>query len=285
MADVVVFGSINADLVLRVDALPRPGETVAATRESHFGGKGANLAIAAAVCGASTRLVGAVGNDTDGASLLENLRRFEIDLDFIEVLDDAPTGLAAIPVDERGENSVIYAAGANLQLRPSLERAREAISGAKVVAAMLEIPASTIAVIAEAAWLEHVPFVLNLAPVVALDAKTLKRVTTLVVNEHEATALSHVYDSDSLLELGPKNLIVTLGSSGAAVYAGARRTIIPAPTVTAVDTTGAGDAFTGAFCAHIAKGADVADAAREAVTVASQKVRFRGAQLPLNFHA
>lgn len=300
---VLVVGSANADLVVATDRRPAGGETVLGGDTQILpGGKGANTAVAAARLGAEVALIGAVGDDAHGRLLLDSLRGSGVGTDRVRIVD-RPTGAAYITVTPDGENSILVSPGANHGLAPA-DVADPA--GAKVLVASLEVPLGVVERAITDAARVGVRTVLNLSPTATLSDETLRALDVLVVNEHEAAWLlgatgtgddgAVVEDSARLLDLGPDAVVITRGPDGATVLTrgvndpatGARATDDPArgveevtvasPRVTAVDTTGAGDAFTGALVAWLASGATVADAARRAVDVAAVSVTKRGAQ-------
>jgi len=279
-ARVLVVGSANADLVVTVARRPAAGETVLGTDLRVLpGGKGANTAVAAARLGARTALLCCVGTDGNGDLLLAALRGAGVDTALVRRVGE-PTGIAHITLTPDGENAIVVAPGANSALTPA-HVAELDLTGFAVLAASVEVPAPTVTAAVAAARAAGVRPVLNLSPVrrtLVADAVTLAALDPLVVNEHEAVELTGGTDPARLLELGPRTAVVTLGARGVAVAAGRTVRSLPAPRVTAVDTTGAGDAFTGALAAALADGADLTDAAAYAVRVAAHSVTGRGAQ-------
>jgi ribokinase len=236
---VVVVGSLNTDVTLLVDRLPKRGETVLAReRLTAFGGKGLNQAVAAARQGAMVRLVGCVGTDPEGDALLLALAAEGVDAAFVSRDADRPTGLAHIAVDASGGNTIIPFAGANGALAPP---PADAIAGADVVLAQLECPLESIATGLRLGHDARARTILNLAPFQLLPTNVLDLVDVLVANETEAAQLGAVD--------GPL-LVVTEGERGARV--GDRR--IPSFPVDVVDPTGAGDAFCGTLAAALAAG-------------------------------
>jgi ribokinase len=278
--DVVVLGSANADLVVEVDRRPAAGETVLGSDTQVLpGGKGANTAVAAARLGAAVAFLGAVGGDPYGEMLLGSLRSAGVDTSLVR-RSDRPTGLAYITVTPDGENSIVVSPGAN----SALTRDDVELGDASVLVASLEVPVPVVAHALELAAATGVRSVLNLSPVAELGLST---VDILVVNQHEAAwLLDGRADPRRLLALGPRAAVITLGAKGAAVAVDDELHEIPAHPVTPVDSTGAGDAFTGALAATLvgsgasrgAVGADLVSAARRAVRVASISVTRRGTQ-------
>jgi ribokinase len=273
--DVIVVGSANADLVVSVDRRPGPGETVLGSdTEVLPGGKGANTAVAAARLGARVSLVASVGADTYGQMLRESLDQAGVDTAAIRT-SNRPTGVAYIFVTPDGENSILVSPGANGALTADdIE-----IADGKVLVASLEVPLPTIEHAVAVAAKQGLRAVVNVSPIAELSAQTLAALDPIVVNEHEAEALlGPEADPRGLLDLGPKSAVVTLGARGALVIEADGVQEIESPRVRAVDTTGAGDAFTGALAAKLAEGLSLGDAARFAVKVAAISVTRRGAQ-------
>ncbi|WP_330271806.1 ribokinase [Lentzea sp. NBC_00516] len=272
----LVLGSANADLVVEVGRRPTGGETVLGGDTVVLpGGKGANTAVAAARVGASVALIGAVGGDGYGSLLRESLESSGVDTALVKT-SARPTGIAYITVTPDGENSIVVSPGANADV--SLSDVDDiSFDGAQVLTCSLEVPLETVIHAIGVASRAGVRTVLNLSPVAELPAATLKQLTVLIVNEHEAAQLAS--DWRDLLKLGPTSAIVTLGSRGAAVVA--RTGVVEVPSIKVdevVDTTGAGDAFAGALSARLAEGDDIVQAAEYAVKVAALSVTKAGAQ-------
>jgi ribokinase len=273
VADVVVVGSANVDLVLPVQRIPRPGETVLASGLTRGpGGKGANQAVASARAGASTAFVAALGADDGGALLREALDG--VDLSLVRTVDE-PTGTAIITVDADGENAITVAPSANatLSLTP---QARTALGEAKIVLSQLEIPFGTVQAAAEASRY----FILNAAPAAELSDELLGHVDLLVVNETEAEAVAGAKLS-ALLDRVPA-AVVTLGAEGAVILTrSADEVRVPAVRVEVVDTTAAGDTFCGVLAATLAAtsttASDLTNAVRRATVAASLSVQTAGA--------
>ncbi|MFE6610108.1 ribokinase [Amycolatopsis sp. NPDC057786] len=274
-SQVLVIGSANADLVVPVDRRPGGGETVlGGDTVLSPGGKGANTAVAAARLGADVALLGAVGDDPYGELLKRSLAESGVNTDSLRT-SERPTGIAYITVTPDGENSILVSPGANSSLRPE----DVDLDGAEIVVLSLEIPLETVEHAVVQAVEHQVKTLLNLSPAAELSAKTLQGLDVLLVNEHEAAfLLGGDADFPKLLDLGPKAAVVTLGAKGAAVVTADGVTEVPSPKVEAIDTTGAGDAFAGALATSLAKGDELADAARKAVKVAAITVTRQGAQ-------
>ncbi|WP_181776648.1 ribokinase [Amycolatopsis pittospori] len=274
-SQVLVIGSANADLVVPVDRRPGGGETVlGGDTVLSPGGKGANTAVAAARLGADVALLGAVGDDPYGELLKRSLAESGVDTKPLRT-SERPTGIAYITVTPDGENSILVSPGANSALRPE----DIDLDGAEIVVLSLEIPLETVEHAVAKAAEAGVKTLLNLSPAAELSKKTLQHLDVLLVNEHEAAfLLGDEADFPKLLDLGPKAAVVTLGAKGAAVITADGVTEVSSPKVEAVDTTGAGDAFAGALATSLARGEELADAARKAVKVAAITVTRQGAQ-------
>ncbi|MEO7718120.1 MAG: ribokinase [Capsulimonas sp.] len=285
---VVVVGSSNTDMVARVARLPGPGETVLSDRfEMVAGGKGANQAVAAARLGAQVTFVARVGSDALGDQAIAGFQADGVDTTYVVRDETALTGVALIGVDAAcGENSIIVAPGANANLSPSdVEAASEAILYADVVICQLETPLEALKVVLEEAHAVGATMVLNPAPAQSLSRDLLCYVDVLTPNETEAALLvgdvnaSPLDAARQLRALGVSSVVVTLGAAGALICDLDGETIIPGRHVeTVVDTTGAGDCFTGALCVALAEGKDLRQSARFAVAAASLSVMKAGAQ-------
>lgn len=288
---VVVVGSINADLSVRMRRRPEPGETLPA--ESALlrpGGKGANQAVAAALLGARVALVGAVGHDGNAGVALERIKESGLDDTHVRRVTGS-TGLAIVVVDERGENSIIVVPGANQHVDAGLvDGSAKAIRAADVVVTQGEIPAVATS---RAAALTTGRFILNLAPVISVPVEVIHQADPLVVNEHEAdlvlaaltphgsppTQRSHSEVALELLDLGVRSVVITLGAEGSLVAEkGGVVTAVQSARIEVVDSTGAGDAFVGALAMQLADGRSLVDAARFASRVGAFACTRPGAQ-------
>lgn len=294
---VVVLGSLNVDIVARVHRHPAPGETVLGRGgDARPGGKGANQAVAAALTGATVHMIGAVGQDAHAEVALSGLRRTGCDVSGVRAVA-GPTGLALIAVSDDGENSIIVVPGANAAVgEAELSRLADLHPG-DVLVLQGEVPVPAIAGAMAAAETAGCRVVLNLAPVVDVAPEVLRCADPLVVNEHEAlgalralgapvpgpTVADQVGEATrfarALLGAGVRSVVVTLGGAGALVGASAAPlTHVPAERVRPVDTTGAGDGFTGALAACLARGIPMEAAAQTATHFAAQAVCREGAQ-------
>ncbi|MFI2640254.1 ribokinase [Streptomyces sp. NPDC018610] len=285
--DLLVVGSANADLVIGVERRPAAGETVLGSDLAvHPGGKGANQAVAAARLGARTALLARVGDDAHGRLLLDSQRAAGVDPAGV-LVGGAPTGVALITVDPSGDNSIVVSPGANGRLTPKDVRAAAGlVRSARVVSAQLEIPLETV-VEAVRRLADGSRFVLNPSPPRELPPELLEACDPLIVNEHEAKVIlggDGVGDDPedwarALLARGPRSVVVTLGAEGALVASADGAAVrVPSVKVDAVDTTGAGDAFTAALAWRLGAGASLAEAATYAARVGAVAVTRRGAQ-------
>jgi ribokinase len=284
-ADVVVVGSVNADLVVSVGRLPQPGETVTGgTFARHGGGKGANQAVAAARMGARVALVAAVGADDLGDEALRELAAEGVDVSAVARLDGVPTGVAAIVVDEGGENQIAVASGANAELDGDVvEAALGRLTAAHPPGVVLlghEVPDTAVAGGIRAARAAGRLAVLNPAPARPLPADV--EGVILTPNADEARALAGERDvGEAARALAARTgapVLVTLGAEGAVLLDEGRSGRLPAPAVGVVDTTGAGDAVNGALAAELAAGQPIAAAARFAIAAAALSTRAAGAR-------
>ena len=284
---VLVAGAINTDLVARVAKAPDAGETVTGSTFAIFGGgKGANQAIAAARSGAPTAMFGALGDDDFGRQRRADLDREGIDTGSVTRSTTAASGVALIVVEEEtGQNRISYVPGATMTLTP--EQARAAVERVRpsVVLATLEPPPRTLEDLVAAGRELGATIVLNATPEAAGAKPLLDRLDVLVVNETEAedllgyavTAANGEEAARSLAALGPGTAVVTLGAAGAAVAHDGRTASFPAPRVDVVDTTGAGDAFCGAFAADLARDVHPFTAAHTGVVAGSLATTIPGA--------
>lgn len=254
---VVVLGSANLDLVYEVDRIPAPGETVLSRGfESFPGGKGNNQAIATARSGADVRFIVALGRDAAGERLADEARRAGITL--LDRRVDAPTGTAVIYVDPRGENSIVVDSGANAELVDLTGTERAAVADADILVLQLETPLATVEAAVREARAARTTVILNAAPSTAVPPALLDEVDILVVNEHEAAELASLPDGTDPAALlaaltGPgRAVIITIGAEGSLIGASGEAPVrVPAFHVAAIDTTGAGDTFVGAFAAEL----------------------------------
>ena len=266
--DVVVAGSCNLDLVSTTTHLPSPGETLRAVAYAeHAGGKGLNQAVACARMGARTAFIGCVGNDTAGTKLRELLNFEGIDTSQL-VTVDAPTGRAFITVDASGENTIVIVAGANAHVG----KTAITVPSSKVLLAQLEIPLDVVTrVFAQA---HNAITILNPAPATEIPSELLPLCDIAVPNETESEAMG---GTKYLLGSGVNTVITTLGERGAEISDATSTVAVTPYPVNAIDTVGAGDAFTGALCAELARGENIEHAAQIASIAGALATTVRGA--------
>lgn len=281
---ILVVGSLNMDLVVRSPRHPQPGETLLGTEFHTFpGGKGANQAVAAARLGGQVKLIGRVGADAFGNALLETLSQDGVDTRHVEQLQDAPTGIALITVNDAGQNTIVVVPGANAKLSPpDLLSAAPSFEGASVVVIQLEIPLLTVTYAADLARRHGARVVLNPAPAQPLSATCLEQVDVLIPNQSEAALLTGCAAAGDaarrLMASGVRSVIVTMGEGGVLVVEDETATHLPAHRVSVVDTTAAGDAFVGAFAVALAEGRTVREAAAWGNAAGALAVTRAGAQ-------
>lgn len=285
---IVVFGSINMDLVARVPRLPAPGETL---RGSDFftapGGKGANQATACARLGASVAMVGRVGEDVFGTALRSGLESSGVDVSRVAVTP-GPSGVAVISVDERAENSIVIIPGANGQVgKEDLTRLDAALTGADSLLLQLEIPLEAVTTAARLAHARGVRMLLDPAPATPLPDELYTLTDVITPNETECAAMVGfpVRDLDQaeraakiLLQRGVKQVIIKMGERGVYLHNGSLGEMIPSFHVEAIDTTAAGDAFNGALAVALAKSQPLRAAVCFANAAGALSVTKRGAQ-------
>jgi len=283
---IVVVGSANIDLTTLTDSFPRPGETIFG-REFHlgYGGKGANQAVAASLCGARVSMVARVGDDLFGPATLANFERLGINTDHVHVTPDVSSGVAPIFVDSSGQNRILVVKGANDRLLPAdIDDAAALLRTADCVVLQLEVPIETVYYTLRFARSHGIRSILNPAPGQTLDLAELANADYVIPNETEAEALSGLpvtnleearACADTLHARGLRGVIITLGANGA-LCAG---THYPPHHVTPVDTTGAGDAFIGSFATFLAGGAPEAEAIRKANVYAALSTLSIGTQM------
>lgn len=287
-AEVIVTGSINADLVFSVPHLPAPGETVGEAKFAlHPGGKGANQAVAAARMGAAAAMLGCIGDDQYGAWLVSAMQREGVDCQGIETVP-GPTGCAGVLVDNGGNNCIAVAGGANSHFTPAIiHKFRDLIAHARVLMAQLEVPLQTVAAALETARAAGVITILDPAPAQRLEAEFLKLVDYITPNSQEASVLTgvdvHCWSTAAeaarkLRRLGARNVLVTMGQLGAFYSAQGGEVRIAAPRVQAVDSTAAGDAFNGALAAALVRGVRPDQAADFAAAAGAWAASRPGAQ-------
>lgn len=284
---ILIVGSLNADLVVRTERFPAPGETVRGSELVTLpGGKGANQAAAAALLGGDVRMLGAVGADAHGELLTGSLRRAGADVAGVRRIDGTATGTAMITVNADGENTIVVSPGANDRLTADDVRDSDAFTGRGVLGLCLEIDTAVVAAAAQRAAADGATVLLNLSPYAEVPEELLAATDVLLVNEHEASTLLGV-DVESvdpaevasrLAGRGIRRAVITRGSEGALVFDDGDHATVPAVPVSAVDTTGCGDAFMGALALRLAAGDTLADSAAFAAVVGAYAATGHGAQ-------
>jgi len=287
---IVVVGSANVDLTTITDQFPRPGETIFG-REFHlgFGGKGANQAVAARLCGAQVSMVARLGDDLFGEASIRNFNDRGVDASHVTITPGVSSGVAPIFVDSAGQNRILVVKGANDRLLPAdVDAASELLRGADCVVLQLEIPIETVYHTLRFTRRHGIRTILNPAPAQALDLAEVANADYVIPNETEAEALGGVPVTNiedarvcaaNLLAGGVRRVLITLGANGALCAGGEGSRHIPAHTVQAVDTTGAGDAFIGSFACFLASGYDEAEAIARANVYAALSTLSVGTQM------
>ncbi|MEI8043211.1 MAG: ribokinase [Verrucomicrobiota bacterium] len=286
---IVVVGSSNTDMIIQLDRIPKPGETILGGRfTTAAGGKGANQAVGAARAGGRVTFVARVGRDIFGDQALAGFQKDRICIDYVARDRKVPSGVALIFLAKDGENSIAVAGGANGQLSPAdVRKARTVLSKAAVMVLQLEIPLPTVEAAAELASKLGVRVILNPAPARKLPKSLMRQVSILTPNETEAELLTGVKvtdeasmqrAADTLLACGVETVILTLGAHGAFVAGPGARQWVRGFKVKPVDTTAAGDIFNGALAVALAEGKPLLDAVRLANAAAAISVTRLGAQ-------
>lgn len=271
MANIIVVGSLNADLVVRTPRFPQPGETISGEDLQIIpGGKGANQAVAAARQGTPTAMVGRVGRDSFGPDLINNLKQNGVDTAHVQTDPESATGTAIIIVDTNGQNSIVLSPGGNGKVTPA-DVEEIPFSEATLLLLQLEIPVEAVLAAARRAKENGLRVLLNPAPARALPDELLALPDFLVPNESELSLLSGLPVNDlpsaenaakTLLERGIQTVIVTLGANGALIVNKELTKHIPSFKVDVVDTTAAGDAFIGGFASALLQNKSLEEAVR-----------------------
>ncbi|MEV7384988.1 MULTISPECIES: ribokinase [unclassified Streptomyces] len=287
MTHIAVLGSTNMDLVAYAERAPQLGETVTGRDfRTVPGGKGANQAIAAARAGATVSMIGAVGHDAYGVRLRETLEHSGVDTDSLRTIE-CHSGTAHIVVDDEGGNAIVVVPGANGTVDHLSPGDEGVIASADTLLLQLEIPLAAVVAGAQAARRHGVHTILTPSPARPLPAELLDNIDLLVANEREAAALTDRFDprdaAAALLDLVPQ-VVVTLGAAGSLYLTrGAQPLVIPAPRVTAVDSTGAGDTFVGALAVALAEEKPVREALSWAAAAAALAVQREGASTSMPY--
>ena len=287
---ICVVGSINLDMNAYVERFPRPGETIHGRRfTTGYGGKGANQAVMVARMGSTVNMVGRVGDDIFGSDMRRNLAEEGIGADFVFVSPGVSSGVAVITIDEHAQNHIIVIPGANGLVTPDdVEAAAVAVTGARVLLLQMEIPMAANLAALRMARAAGVTTIFNSAPVSSEVPDEVFRLTDIFCpNETEAELLTGatvqtlddaLLAAQLILNRGARNALITLGARGALLVNSALSEHIPAPEVTAVDTTGAGDAFVGSLAHYLAAGETLTDAIGKANAIAAISVQAPGTQ-------
>lgn len=286
---ILVVGSSNTDMIIKLDRIPRPGETIlGGAFVTAAGGKGANQAVGAARAGGQVTFIARVGQDMFGDQAVAGFAKDGINVEHISRDQTNPSGVALIFVAKDGENSIAVAGGANAKLSPAdVRKAKAAFAGASVLVMQLETPLETVQAAADLAAKAGVCVILNPAPAQPLPDKLLNRVSILTPNETEAELLTGIAVTDDasaalaaakLRARGVQTVIITLGARGAHVATASGEQLVPGFKVKAVDTTAAGDVFNGALAVAMAEGKPLELAVRFANAAAAISVTRLGAQ-------
>ena len=262
---IAVVGSANTDLTTFSDSFPRPGETIfGKSFDLGFGGKGANQAVAARLCGAELVMVAKVGNDLFGEATVKNFASFGIDTTHVRIVDGVSSGVAPIFVEPNGQNRIIVVKGANDTLRPAdVDEAADALRGVDTIVLQFEIPLETVYYTVRFARKHNIRCIVNPAPALPAQLSELAGADYFVPNETEAEVITglpvHSAEearncAEALLGKGFRRVILTLGARGSLLAGAEGSEIVPPFAVTPKDTTGAGDAFIGSFAVFLAEG-------------------------------
>jgi ribokinase len=287
--NIVVVGSSNTDMIIKMDKIPAPGETVLGGEFTiAAGGKGANQAVAAARAGGQVGFVACVGDDMFGEQALEGFAKDRIDTEYVFKDKQQPSGCALIFVDKEGENSIAVASGANARLIPKhIDLARDKIISSEILIMQLETPLDTVKHTAQLASDNGIPVILDPAPAQPLDDDLLKHISILTPNESEAELLTGIQVEDensadkaasALLAKGVNTVLITLGFRGTFIATENTREMTTSFKVTAVDSTAAGDVFNGALAVSLSEKTPLPDAVSFANAAAALSVTKLGAQ-------
>jgi ribokinase len=288
-ASIVVVGSTNTDMVIKASHLPQPGETIlGGTFFMSAGGKGANQAVAAARLGGSVLFIAKTGYDIFGKQSIDLFEKEGIDISGIQRDHYEPSGVALITVDDKGENCIVVAPGANAALTlADIDEVKEKIESASLLLMQLETPLETVEHVAGIAAAKKIKFILNPAPAAKLSDDLLKKISIITPNQKEAEMLTGIKVNDELSarqaakflnDKGIETVIITMGAMGAFVLHENKYSMIPGHKVNVVDTTAAGDVFSGALVVALSENRIIEDAVSFACKAAAISVTRLGAQ-------
>ena len=291
MKNICVIGSLNMDLVVNVDTMPKPGQTIIGSNFKEVpGGKGAKQAVAMARLNGNVSMIGKVGEDGFGQTLINSLKNDKVDTTYIQTTKGS-TGVALITVDKNAQNSIVVSPGANFEVKEEdIDNNIEAIKNSDIVVLQLETPLNTIKYALNKAKELNKYTILNPAPALKLDDEIIKNVDLLTPNETELEIISGVSIENEediqkaaqiMIEKGVKELIVTLGSKGSLYINKEKSMFKKAYKVEAIDTTAAGDSYTGALAVALSNDKDVEEAMDFASKVGALSVMKEGAQSSL----
>jgi len=286
---IAVIGSANIDLTTFTDRFPKPGETIFGQKfDLGFGGKGANQAVAARLCGAEVFMVARVGSDLFGPATIENFKKLGIDTTHVKQVEGFSSGVAPIFVDPSGQNRILVVKGANDALRPeAIDEASETLKTVDCIVLQFEIPLETVYYAVAFARKQGIRCIVNPAPAQAIETSALAGLDYFVPNESEAETITGIRVSNVeearqcvsvLLNSGMKRTIITLGANGSLLAGQDLSEHIPAFPVESVDSTGAGDAFIGSFAVFLAEGVAEKEAVRRANLYAALSTTGVGTQ-------
>jgi ribokinase len=296
MNRIVVIGSSNVDLIMKMDHLPQKGETVTdAIFMQVYGGKGANQAVAAARAGGNVTFINCVGEDAYTPQMIANFEKDGIDTQFIFKEDGIPSGHALVMIGDQGNNYLSVAPGANYKLTPEkIDAASAAIDEAAILVMQYEIPEETIKYVLQIANSKKIPVLWNFAPARKFDFSYIPKVNILVLNEVEAEYLTQMpvrnhSDAENaaldLIKKGVGTVIVTLGEKGAIALTSEETLYVPAFSVDAIDTTAAGDTFCGCFAVAFVEGKSLQESLKFANAASAISVTRIGAQQSIPYRS
>lgn len=286
---IAVVGSANIDLTTFADRFPKPGETIfGQTFNLGFGGKGANQAVAARLCGADVFMVARVGSDLFGPATIENFRKQGIDATYVKQVQGVSSGVAPIFVEPSGQNRILVVKGANDEIKPAdVDAAGDMLKSVDCIVLQFEIPVETVYYTIAFARKHGIRCILNPAPAQAVDMAALKELDYFVPNEHEAETITGVpvktvddakNCAAKLLAGGVRRVIITLGANGALLAGHEGNEHVAAFPVNCIDSTGAGDAFIGSFAVFLGEGVPEKEAVRRANLYAALSTTGVGTQ-------